>query len=382
MRAFLLIASGWLIVVLLSATWVSAAEPWEVNQPICTVQKELYQPNPRPDVTLFCWTYYVGPELQRIEHYIEESLAGGDDVHINPRQRFSNDNGRTWTPFEERPAIAHQVDGAKVQTGRLERPFYDPVANVVVRFHDQYVYDGKGYHHTFYDLSDDYARTYGTPKLVTYEEGGSYNPNNILNPDYLSHNYAYPGNNTIRHSNGTLVHVLTETMVPNDDRDRTKGRRPHGSLCVIGTWQPEKKDYEWKAGKPVWVPLSVSPRGLMEAQVAELKVFDLDAKESDRNRVVVEVEPVDFTLGQPARFSVSLNTHSVALDFDIQKIAVLADDKGNTFAPTAWDGSPAGGHHRSGTLTFPALGSDTQSIKLTLKGIAQVPEWVFEWSLR
>jgi hypothetical protein len=117
-------------------------------------------------------------------------------------------------------------------------------------------------------------------------------------------------------------------------------------------------------------------------QVAELKVFDLDAKESDRNRVVVEVEPVDFTLGQPARFSVSLNTHSVALDFDIQKIAVLADDKGNTFAPTAWDGSPAGGHHRSGTLTFPALGSETQSIKLTLKGIAQVPERVFEWSLR
>ena len=274
MRVVLLIATGWSAVVLLFATCVSAVEPWEVNQPICTVRKELYQPNPRPDTILWCWAYYVGPKLQRVEHYIEESAETGDDVHMNPRQRFSNDNGRTWTPFAKRPPITRIIDGTSIQTGRLERPFYDPAASVVIRFHDQAVISAdrrKVFHHVFYDLSHDFGRTYGPPSLVRYEKGPTYDPDDILNPDYLSHNYAYPGNNTVRLSNGTLLSVLTETMVPHEEPDGTTKRRPLGSRCLIGTWMSDKKDYQWKLGKPAWIPLSVSPRALQEAQVAELR---------------------------------------------------------------------------------------------------------------
>jgi hypothetical protein len=44
-----------------------------------------------------------------------------------------------------------------------------------------------------------------------------------------------------------------------------------GSLCFIGKWSADAKDYDWSGGKPVWVPLEVSSRGLMEPDVVELK---------------------------------------------------------------------------------------------------------------
>lgn len=110
--------------------------------------------------------------------------------------------------------------------------------------------------------------------------------------------------------------------------------------------------------------------------------FDLAAKKSNADGISVEVEPVDFTLGEPARFSVSLSTHSGSLDFEMAEISILEDGQGNAYGATGWEGSPPGGHHRSGTLVFPALGGETKSIKLTLKGISGGSERVFEWPLR
>lgn len=113
-----------------------------------------------------------------------------------------------------------------------------------------------------------------------------------------------------------------------------------------------------------------------------VRTFNLAAKENNVNGVSVEVEPMDFTLDEPARFSVSLSTHSVSLDFEMTEISILEDGQGNAYGATGWEGSPPGGHHRSGTLVFPALGGETKSIKLTLKGISGGSERVFEWSLR
>ncbi len=122
----------------------------------------------------------------------------------------------------------------------------------------------------------------------------------------------------------------------------------------------------------------------MAEQVAEspaAKTFDLDSQKNAARGVAVEVEPIDFVLGEPARFEITMNTHAGSLDTDLATNAALVDDKGTAYQPTKWEGSPPGGHHRTGTLVFPALGADTQSIKLTLKGISGVPERVFEWPL-
>ncbi|MBI4302941.1 MAG: hypothetical protein HY665_01185, partial [Chloroflexi bacterium] len=52
------------------------------------------------------------------------------------------------------------------------------------------------------------------------------------------------------------------------------------------------------------------------------------------------------------QLQVTMDTHSVDLDrIDLKTSAVLRDDSGKEYRPTAWD-SAAGGHHRQGTLTF------------------------------
>ena len=86
-------------------------------------------------------------------------------------------------------------------------------------------------------------------------------------------------------------------------------------------------------------------------------------------------------------FQVALNTHAVPLDsIDLTQLAALRVDGGNAIPPIGWD-APKGGHHHSGTLTFPAtasdgkslISSDTRQIELTIRDVAGVPKRVFVW---
>ena len=94
------------------------------------------------------------------------------------------------------------------------------------------------------------------------------------------------------------------------------------------------------------------------------------------------------TAGNPV-FGVSLDTHSVGLDsIDLQELATLRVDGGPEIRPVGWD-APKGGHHRGGTLAFPATGPDgstligpqARTIELVLRNVAGVPERVFSWAL-
>ena len=96
--------------------------------------------------------------------------------------------------------------------------------------------------------------------------------------------------------------------------------------------------------------------------------------------VDVEVTPSKSSIN--LRFDVVLNTHSVELDQDMVQIAILKDDKGNEFLPLAWEGAVPGGHHREGTLIFPALTTSASKITLILNDIGEVPERNFSWELK
>ena len=99
---------------------------------------------------------------------------------------------------------------------------------------------------------------------------------------------------------------------------------------------------------------------------------------------------VTWDRGQSAPvFNVAMNTHSVDLDaVDLSQVAVLRTDQGAEVGPTGWD-APKGGHHRSGTLTFPAmtpsgavvLGDGTRSFELLIRNVAGVPEREFRWAV-
>jgi hypothetical protein len=104
-----------------------------------------------------------------------------------------------------------------------------------------------------------------------------------------------------------------------------------------------------------------------------------EMRSNRENRVRVDVKPVQLAPGQPARFEVRMNTHSEALGEDMVAVSTLKDNEGREYHATAWQGSAPGGHHRKGVLEFPDLEDNTASITLIIKGIANVPERIFEW---
>lgn len=108
----------------------------------------------------------------------------------------------------------------------------------------------------------------------------------------------------------------------------------------------------------------------------EQSKINLDSQVSDENSLSVEVKPAMFD--GSVEFFISMNTHQGNLEYDLEKISTLEDDKGNIYAPV-WSGSPPGGHHRSGTLTFSGI---NKANKLTLK-IKDLygADRIFEWDL-
>ncbi|MDO8487382.1 MAG: hypothetical protein Q7S45_03755 [Candidatus Curtissbacteria bacterium] len=85
-------------------------------------------------------------------------------------------------------------------------------------------------------------------------------------------------------------------------------------------------------------------------------------------------------VSQPV-FKIVLDTHSGSLDEDIAASSVLIDDQGNTKQPIAWEGNPAGGHHREGELKFQAITPGSKSITLKIRDIGEVSERSFTWNL-
>ncbi|MEW6410331.1 MAG: hypothetical protein AB1488_09530 [Nitrospirota bacterium] len=112
--------------------------------------------------------------------------------------------------------------------------------------------------------------------------------------------------------------------------------------------------------------------------VAEI---DLPAKINRENLVSITVKPIKFSYNKTIEFHIKIDTHQGSLDFDLTQISLLEDDKGNIYKPSSWEGSPPGGHHRSGMLRFPKLSEKTKFIKLIIKDVYDVPERLFKWDL-
>lgn len=107
-----------------------------------------------------------------------------------------------------------------------------------------------------------------------------------------------------------------------------------------------------------------------------------ETQTSNAGQVVVDVTPLNLgTAAETWEFEVALNTHSVNLDYDLMAVAVLRDDRGNEYLPISWNGSPPGGHHRRGVLSFAALPEPGAFVEVVIREVAGVPERVFHWEL-
>lgn len=104
-------------------------------------------------------------------------------------------------------------------------------------------------------------------------------------------------------------------------------------------------------------------------------------KSNKKNSVRVDVRPVQLLPGKTAKFEIRMNSHSGDLSQDLIAVCSLKDSSGREYQPTNWDGSPPGGHHRSGVLEFSDLAEGAKSITLVIREVANVPERVFNWTV-
>ena len=127
---------------------------------------------------------------------------------------------------------------------------------------------------------------------------------------------------------------------------------------------------------------TVQPEQPITAQVNQLPELT-----DNQGAVTVTVTPLEL-LDQrdELKFEVSMNTHSVDLGMDLGDLATLRTDTGLTVQADNWD-APGGGHHVSGTLSFPAtvngkplLQSATQ-LTLTIKDV-DAAQRIFSWILQ
>lgn len=78
-----------------------------------------------------------------------------------------------------------------------------------------------------------------------------------------------------------------------------------------------------------------------------------------------------------AAFTVSLDTHSGSLDADLSATSTLQVD-GRPWVPAGWDGDPATGHHRKGTLRFTPGGPLAGTVTLTIGGLQQPASFTWD----
>lgn len=109
--------------------------------------------------------------------------------------------------------------------------------------------------------------------------------------------------------------------------------------------------------------------------------LQLSTKTNNENNLQVDVTPINFSFGKEINLEVKFTTHSGSLDYDFAKISTLYDDKGNSYPALLWAG-PVGGHHVTGTLTFPKINQEAKSMKLVMKNLYAVPERTFIWELK
>jgi len=98
------------------------------------------------------------------------------------------------------------------------------------------------------------------------------------------------------------------------------------------------------------------------------------------------VEPLNLNdPGDTLDFTVTMDTHSLDLGWDLAALSMLESGSGSQVGATGWP--VGGGHHYAGTLSFPRFEPDGEDLlagasvlRLIIRG-TDVPERVFTWEI-
>jgi|SRR3990172_5552283 len=108
-----------------------------------------------------------------------------------------------------------------------------------------------------------------------------------------------------------------------------------------------------------------------DSTVSEGSIFEgasrLPPRVVDAGGVQVNIEPIELD-EDGAVFAVALDTHEGDLPVDLARTTRLEVD-GVDWGKPVWSGSPPGGHHREGELSFDPGGPVAGTARLTIDGL-------------
>jgi len=108
-----------------------------------------------------------------------------------------------------------------------------------------------------------------------------------------------------------------------------------------------------------------------------------ETRTSASQGVTVKATPKTLAAGAPVwEFTVVLDTHSAELSDDLTKTATLVGPGGRRFAPIAWKGPAAGGHHREGVLQFEPISPVPATVELQIQRPGESAPRAFRWDLK
>jgi len=252
------------------------------TSPICLVRREVYVPSPRPGVSPVVRFQNLGNGLRLREFRYEQ---GKSDLTEKGMVRFSDDNGRNWTPFvppdtgsdplrqnNNSAAVASwaiQFDPASRRTIEMvfQRVFLGEPSDILKRY---WKGEKRFYDHMTYRLSPDDGRTWTSQRPMIYEAGAQFAPNDWANPAYLRSNEMYGSYDITLLRNGQVAYPASIRVPYQDDEEDRKAcaNVPKytapvpgyvgGVSCFLGKWNEGKEDYDWTHSKPVFVARRIS----------------------------------------------------------------------------------------------------------------------------
>lgn len=120
---------------------------------------------------------------------------------------------------------------------------------------------------------------------------------------------------------------------------------------------------------------AVGRAGSTEATAPSGAASRLSARVVQSGEVLVTIEPMRLDR-RGAVFQIAFETHSVELSLDVAAGAAL-DVDGVAWSNATWAGTPPGGHHREGELTFEPAGVARGKAVLRIGGLPEpvVASW-------
>jgi autotransporter-associated beta strand protein len=250
----------------------SAPPPITPIQASFSVRRDVFIPNTDPLVAPKSEMHATGPGLERIEYLY--FLSGQADTYTNSGYRLSDDNGRTWGtvhPMPNSQVFYTTPSGSQVNITESEHePIYDPTSGLTIQPWLRIIpSNGVNYYHTYFRVSSNRGVVWSTPKMLKWEAGPEFNPADPLNTGHLFTNIGIRGQSFYALKNGSVLVGIGGVPDPNDPQSIQQTTR-FGALNIVGRWNPNTQDYDWQTSNRVSISPTLSSRGLLEPDMAQL----------------------------------------------------------------------------------------------------------------